>query len=96
MIPVPTVGTVMALETSLTFCHFFRHYLNNGQVTHLYSSTIFTNSKTPSMARFWNNGIWMEFEDLILLKVTEDARIPFAMHFLERQQCFIQFMEFGI
>ena len=66
----------MALETSLTFCHFFRHYLNNGRVTHLYSSTIFTNSKTPTMARFWNNGICMELEDLILLKVTEDARIP--------------------
>ena len=28
------------------------------------------------MARFWNNGIWMELEDLLLLKVTEDAHIP--------------------
>ena len=71
----------MALETSLTFCHFFRHYLNNGQVTHLYSSTIFTNSKTPTMARFWNGGNHIELEYLILLQVTEDARIPSKMHF---------------
>ena len=37
------------------------------------------------MARFWNDGICMELEDLLLLKVTQDARIPSKNTFSKNQ-----------